>query len=201
MRAPHDPRPAARLVEHYDVALAAARRYYPGLSRADHEDVVQEAFANVLRRMRRAPLDEPLAYLLRVVYTTGAHALRDRHRSTLSLDDHAKDLDGVELYVDRSATPLSPEEHVLNRLDCDDAWRVLVEELSADERRALALRLVEGRAPAEVAAELGVTARRYRLLLESGGRKLAAGVARARERDHVKPWDGQGRVDPSRAAA
>lgn len=183
MRPPHDPRPASRLAEHYATALTAARRKYPGLSAADHEDIVQEAIANVLARLRRGPLVDPLPYLLRVVYTTGAHVLQDRHRGVESLDAHRGDLDGVELYVDRSVTPLSPEELALSRSDAGDVARVLRERLTPEERRALGLRLIHERSPSEIADALGVTPRRYRRIVESAGRKLAAGVALARERD------------------
>src|SRR4051812_4257265 len=156
MRLPHDPRPAVGLIAHYPRALSAARRYYPGLSHADHEDIVQEAIANVLQRLRRGPLEQPVAYLRRVIYTTGAAALRDRHRSVLSLDAHADQFDGVELHVDRSSLPLSPEEEVLIRAEHETAWRVLREDLSPDERWALALRMGEEWTPAEIPEELGI---------------------------------------------
>ena len=195
MRPPHDPRPAASLAEHYALALAAARRYYPGLSHADHEDIVQEAIANVLQRLRRGPLEQPVAYLRRVIYTTGAAALQDRHRSLVSLDAHADQLDRVELQADRSSLPLSPEEEVLMRAEHEAAWRVLREDLSPDERWALALRMGEEWTPAEIAAELGISGRRYRNLREDGARKLAAGLARARD------GDGSARTAAPRLAA
>src|SRR4051812_7726192 len=176
MRLPHDPRPAVGLIAHYPRALAAARRYYPGLSHADHEDIVQEAIANVLQRLRRGPLDEPLPYLLRVIYTTGAAALRDRHRTVLSLDEQRDQLDGVELQADRSSLPLSPEEEVLIRADHEAAWRVLREDLSPEERWALALRLGEEWTPADISAELGISLHRYRDLRAGAARKLAAGL-------------------------
>ena len=182
MRTPHDPRPADRLVEHYATALAVARRKYPGLSPADHEDIVQEAIANVLDRLRRGALDDVPSYLLRVVFTAGAHVLQDRHRATLSLDVRDGDPDGVERLVDRSVTPLSPEERLLERDACAHVRRVLLEQLDADERRALTLRMVHERLPVEIAAELGITVRRYRNLRERALRKLAAGVARAEAR-------------------
>ena len=115
MRTPHDPRPADRLVEHYATALAVARRKYPGLSPADHEDIVQEAVANVLDRLRRGALDDVELDPLRVVFTAGAHVLQDRHRATVSFDVHTGATDGVERFVDRSVTPLSPEERLLER--------------------------------------------------------------------------------------
>jgi RNA polymerase sigma factor (sigma-70 family) len=183
MRPPQDPRPESLLAEHRAAALAFARRKYPGLSPADHDDIVQEAMVSVLARLRRGPLVDPVPYLMRVVYTAGAHVLQDRHRETVSLDDHREKLDGAELRVDRSVTPLSPEEHALSRCDDADIARVLRERLTAQERRALALRLIDGRPPAEVAAALNLPPRQYRRLLESGGRKLAAGVALVRDRD------------------
>jgi RNA polymerase sigma factor (sigma-70 family) len=181
MRPDHDPRPAARLIAHYPRALAAVRRYYPGLSDDDHEDVVQEAMARVLQRLRRGPLEDPLPYLLRVIYTTGAAVLQDRHRSTISLDDHDDQLDGVEIHADRSSLPLSPEEEVLFRAERETVWRVLRQDLSAEERWTLALRLGEEWSPAEISAELGISRHRYRELHADAGRKLDAGLARARD--------------------
>lgn len=180
MSPPHDPQPAARLVEHRAAALAYANRKYRGLSAADREDIVQEAIANVLQRLRRGPLENPLPYLLRVVYTLGAEALRDPRRGTLSLDSHGDGLDGVERFADRSVTPLSPEELVLARHDAADVRRVLLQRLSVQERRALALRSVAELTPAQIAADLGVSVRRYRRLREEGARKLASGVASIR---------------------
>ncbi|HEY4281171.1 MAG TPA: sigma-70 family RNA polymerase sigma factor [Conexibacter sp.] len=193
----HDPRPGALLAEHYTFALGVARRHFPSLSDADRQDVVQEAYLKVLQRMRRAPLDHPLSYLLRVVYTTGAHLFQDPARRSRSLDADGDDLDGVELRADRSLTPLSPEEHVLSRLDASEAWRMLLEELTAEERRALAMRLVQERTPAEIAAELGMTVRRYRRLREQSWRKLAAARARARDPSPGSAADSA----PARAAA
>lgn len=172
-----DPRTAAGLVEHYAAALAAARRKYPGLSSPDHEDIVQEAIARVLQRLRRGPLAEPLPYLLRVVYTSGAHVLRDRHRLAVSLDDHAADLHGVEVRADRSGAPSSPDERVLELEHCARVRRVLVEQLTPGERTALVCRAVNGAPPVEVAAVLGTSVRRYRRVLESGHRKLTAALA------------------------
>src|SRR4051812_25986172 len=199
MRPPHDPRPEAALVEHYALALRVARRHYPSLSDTAHDDVVQEAFARVLHRMRRGPLKQPLPYLLRVVYATGAQMFQDPHRRVLPLREDYDDDDSVALAVDRSLTPLSPEEHVLSRLDCADAWRVLLDDLTADERRALALRMVQERTPTEIAAEFGITERRYRRLRERGGRKLADGIARVREVD--EPEAGRAADEETREAA
>src|SRR4051812_8337860 len=199
MRPPHDPRPAAELVEHYAPPLRAARRHYPSLPDPALEDVVQEAFERVLRRMRRGPLEHPLSYLLRVVYTTGAHVVQDPYRRVLPLKEDYDDDDTVALAVDRSLTPLSPEEHVLSRLDCAEAWRVLLDDLTADERRALALRMVQERTPTEIAAAFGITERRYRRLRERGGRKLADGIARVREVD--EPEAGRAADEETREAA
>jgi DNA-binding CsgD family transcriptional regulator len=80
------------------------------------------------------------------------------------------------IYGDRTRAPLSPEEHALARDDAHRAWRVLTQELTAEERLVLVRRGVEGRAPAEIAAELGISARRYRRLLERAGHKLTEGI-------------------------
>jgi RNA polymerase sigma factor (sigma-70 family) len=169
------------------MALAAARRKYPYLSAADHEDIVQEAIVRVLGRLQHGSLEDPASYLLRVVFTTGVGVLRDRHRAALSLEAHNGEQDGVQLQADRSITPLSPEEHVLSRQDAGEVWRVLIEELTLEERLVLVRRSVEGRSPAEVANELGSSVRRYRHVLERAGRKLAEGVERGRGHDALLP--------------
>jgi hypothetical protein len=62
MPAASDPPAAAVLVEHYAAALAATRRKYPRFSPADREDIVQQAVASVLQRLRRGPLAQPVPY-------------------------------------------------------------------------------------------------------------------------------------------
>src|SRR4051812_30269682 len=114
MRPPHDPRPEAALVEHYALALRVARRHYPSLSDTAHAAVVQEASARALPRLRGGPFDPPLPSLLRVVSPPGAKMSQAPPRRVLPLREDYDDDDSVALAVDRSLTPLSPEEHVLS---------------------------------------------------------------------------------------
>ena len=173
---------AVALAEHYGEAVAVARKKYPGLSDEDHLDIVQEAMASVIARLRKGPVQDPRSYLLRVVYTTGAHVLKERHRAVLSLDAHEQDQDGLELHVDRASLPASAEEQLLHATEIEEVRRIVETELKADEGAALLMRTIDGKAPEEIAREMGVTPRRYRKLLERAGRKLTAGLVR--ERNH-----------------
>lgn len=138
--------------------------------------------ASVIARLRKGPVQDPRSYLLRVVYTTGAHVLKERHRAVLSLDAHEEDQDGLELHVDRASLPASAEEQLLHATEVEEVRRIVETELKADEGAALLMRTIDGKAPEQIAREMGVTPRRYRKLLERAGRKLTAGLAR--ERNH-----------------
>jgi RNA polymerase sigma factor (sigma-70 family) len=187
MSAHRDPVAAARLAEHHGEALAVARRKYPGLRPDDHHDIVQEALARVLARLQRGPLDDPRSYLLRVVYTTGAALLKDRHRQVLSLDDRGDDqadeLDGIELHLDRSTHTASIEERAIAADELRALAHFLRTEVSSDEARALLLRSVESQTPAEIAEAMQVSVRHYRNLRERAGRRLAVRVDRHRNDD------------------
>jgi RNA polymerase sigma factor (sigma-70 family) len=182
------------------VALAVARAKYPGLSDEDHLDIVQEAIANVLARLRRGPIADERSYLLRLVYTCGAHVLRERMRPTVSLDvdegGHA-----VEAQVDRSSAPASAEEQMLRDAEAREPPRIIETELSEDEAAALLMRTVDRMTPAEIADAMGWSRRRYRKLLERGGRKLNAGLERERGRELLVLYVAGAASDRERAAA
>lgn len=180
MPSARDPRSVARLVEMYPTAQRAIARRFPTLPRADREDVLHEAVANVLVRLDRGPLDDPGPYLLRVAVMEGVRAHRRRSREGISLDGMAERHVNVDRHVDPSVRPLSAEELTLARADAREVWCVLLEELTPEERLVLVRRGVDGRTPDAIAAELGISARRYRRLLERAGRKLNDGVERVR---------------------
>lgn len=169
-------------IEHYrHDALNAARVKYPGLSREDHEDIVQEAIANVLARLRKGPVADERSYLLRVVYTVGSRVLADRQRKHVSLD-LPDGVDGIEGQIDRASLTPTPEEAVLAKAEREEIRQILAE-LRPEEVQALSLRALDRRRPAEIAEEMGWSPRRYRKLLEWGGRKLQAGVNRRKDEE------------------
>src|SRR4051794_40083027 len=105
-----DPRSVARLIEMYPTAQRVVARRFPTLPPADRQDAVQDAFANVLARLDRGPLEEPGFYLLRVAVREGIRAHRRNAREGVSLDRMAELHDDVDRLADPSVTPLSAEE-------------------------------------------------------------------------------------------
>lgn len=188
------------LWDHYEVALAVARAKYPGLSDEDHVDIVQEAMTNVLARLRRGPIADERSYLLRVVYTVGAHVLRERTRPTLSLDV-ADGGDGVEAQVDRASAPVSAEEQMLRDAEVSRLRAIIETELTEDEAAALLMRTVDRMSPAEIAEAMGWSPRRYRKLLERANRKVNAGVERERDRELLVLYAAGAASERERAAA
>jgi RNA polymerase sigma-70 factor, ECF subfamily len=142
-----------------DDALFAA--IYPGLRRfaaatgpmeVDPDDLVQEAVARTLRRHHLSDLDEPAAYLRRVIVNLASNHRRGLARWRAALPRLGREDDG-------------PAPHYTS--DLADLLR-----LAPETRAVLYLVEVEGSSYAEAAAALGTTEEAARARAMRGRRQL-----------------------------
>ena len=132
-------------------------------------ELYHEAWASVLsRRAVGAQIDDLEGYLVGAagkLASKRVYGADARRRMTFDPLDgpFAALADGAE----------SPEEHALA---ADEArrLRMLIEELAADERALLTLRIDRGLEPREICERLGMTERQYRRVAESAARALLA---------------------------
>lgn len=113
------------------------------------EDLVQQAFANILGRAAQVPLEPSAAYLARAVRNLALNHLRDARRRA------AVEIEGAELEALADLAP-SPEMVVLYRAEL----RRLLEAIAAlPERRrtAFVLSRIEGLTHDQVAARMGLS--------------------------------------------
>ena len=135
----------------YRLALVQTR------NRADAEDVFQDVFVALVRRMARGgrgfeSAEHVRAWLLRATVDRGRDLARAaRHRRTQSLDEFPAEL--AEGYY-RCAP--DQERRIIEREEAQALWRA-VGELPPKLRAAVHLFYVEGRSCEETARALGVT--------------------------------------------
>lgn len=139
--------PVTLFMEHRGALLEYAARIVG--SRSQAEDVVQEAWLRFSDASARRLIDEPLAYLYRIVRNL---ALDFRRRISADL---RRDEAHLRLVTSLPAAP-SPEEEVLQR---DDMRRVndALAELAPGVRRAFEMHRIGGYTLQEIAEHLGVS--------------------------------------------
>jgi RNA polymerase sigma-70 factor (ECF subfamily) len=117
-------------------------------SRAEAEDLTQEVFLRLVRRLDAAAIDNPEAFLFR----TAVNLLRDRSRREKTFRNH---LTETELRQDRFEG-ISPERVLESRQALQRALQCL-EELDERTRDAFILHRLEGLKYAEIAEVFGVS--------------------------------------------
>ena len=117
-------------------------------SRAEAEDLTQEVFLRLVRRLDAEAIDNPEAFLFR----TAVNLLRDRSRREKTFRNH---LSETELRQDRFEG-ISPERVLESRQALQRALRCL-EELDERTRDAFILHRLEGLKYAEIAEVFGVS--------------------------------------------
>jgi RNA polymerase sigma-70 factor (ECF subfamily) len=191
--APEPPDRAAELA----ALFRAQRRRLWGLayrltgSAEDAEDVVQEAFARLVARLRELPLADPGPWLARVATHLGIDALRRRRRraytgSWLPAPVEAQDADWLD--AQPCETP-DPEVRYGLAESATYAFLLALEALSPRQRAVLLLRDVLGSSAREVADLIGATEGAVRVLhlrarraLESYDRDRCVPTPELRER-------------------
>lgn len=131
------------------------RKYYTELCRyvqdkfaraGEADDIVQDAFQNILHVGRIESIENPRAYLYRAAKHIALNRIRrEDHSSSIFVD--VEDADSVGIPMDRQIIA----EHDMRRVN-----RVL-EKLSTKDRTAFLLNRVEGKSYKEISQELGVT--------------------------------------------
>lgn len=113
------------------------------------EDVVQQAFANILGRGAAAPADPGAAYLARAVRNIALNHLRSLRRRA------AIEIEGAEIEALADLSP-SPEMVTLYRAELRRLLEAIAR-LPERRRQAFALSRIEGLSHAEVAARMGLS--------------------------------------------
>lgn len=117
-------------------------------SREEAEDLTQEVFLRLSRRLEVEQVDNPEAFLFR----TAVNLLRDRSRRGKTLASHIDELTHRGAAVEE----LSPERVVEGRQSLASVLRAL-DELDERTRDAFILHRLEGMKHAEIAALYGVS--------------------------------------------
>jgi RNA polymerase sigma factor (sigma-70 family) len=126
-------------------------------SRADADDVLQEACIRALGAIDQLSSNSPRAWLLAIVRNTAYTWLRDKRRAILvGLDDLAeRDLLKVECGGGQIAPTTDPEAEMIARTDAR-RLEALISELPMEFREMLVLRDLQGLGYREMAEVTGV---------------------------------------------
>jgi RNA polymerase sigma-70 factor, ECF subfamily len=155
----------AEFLAFYDAHLDAAFRYASvlcGWDRPRAEDLVQDAFIEIVRRLRSGSLGQPTEALL---ILTVRHRFLDRLRSS------QREARRLQLVRDRQpgeASDEAPNERLNERLG------EAIATLADDQRAAIVLHHLDGFPVAEVARELGRSVSATQSLLARARRNLRA---------------------------
>ena len=117
-------------------------------SREEAEDLTQEVFLRLARRLDEEPIENPEAFLFR----TAVNLLRDRSRRGKTLASHMEEL----THRAEAVEELSPERVVEGRQSLASVLRAL-DELDERTRDAFILHRLEGMRHAEIADLYGVS--------------------------------------------
>jgi len=150
-------------------------------NREDAEDVVNEAFARVLRADPDLEAPEALAGYLRTVVRNealdrGTANTRDRVARRTSA---APSADGTDEPVDLDALLAAAERPLEDRV-CDDlTLAVALQMLSARQRQCFVLRFVHGLTVSEVAARLSISDGNVKRICHDARARIAAALVAA----------------------
>ena len=117
-------------------------------SREEAEDLTQEVFLRLVRRLDVEAIDNPEAF----VFRTAINLLRDRSRRGKTLSSHLDEL----AHGGRAFEELSPERVVDGRQSLQSVLRAL-DELDERTRDVFILHRLEGMKQAEIASLYGVS--------------------------------------------
>jgi RNA polymerase sigma-70 factor (ECF subfamily) len=140
----------AMLRPHFDVLYGRAHRLTGNA--ADAEDLVQELCIRVFPRVDElAGLDNPRAWLMRVLYRLFVDLARSKQRSPI----RCVDIDHAEEYLQAPSGEPGPEqqtEALLQHERLQRAWQYL----DGEQRALLALQAIEGHSLAEMETITGM---------------------------------------------
>ena len=135
--------------DHKDIHAFATRRVGP----QEADDIVQDAYLQLLHRDHKDLIREPRAFLFRVIANLSIDRWRKSARHSVAENEkHAFDLDTLACHQP------GPEALTGSSLQFDNFLLVL-DELPAVQRHAFILNKIEGLTHAEIAERLGVSSK------------------------------------------
>ena len=135
--------------DHKDILAFATRR----VGRQEADDIVQDAYLQLLHRDHKDLIREPRAFLFRVIANLSIDRWRKSKRNTVAENEkYAFDLDTLACHQP------GPEALTGSLLQFDNFLLVL-DELPAVQRYAFILNKIEGLTHAEIAERLGVSSK------------------------------------------
>lgn len=172
----------AMLRPHFDALYARAHRLTGNA--ADAEDLVQELCIRVFPRVDElAELDNPRAWMMRVLYRLFVDLARSRQRSPL----RSVDADNVEAYLQTPSSEPGPQERTEAMLEQERlarAWRYL----DGEQRALLVMQGIDGHSLAEMESITGLPQGTLKSRLHRARARL--GRLLAREAGVATPADG-----------
>lgn len=166
-----EPGAVEALVEDYSSAMLASAMAW-GLSRADAEEAVQDAFLDFLGALERFEGRSALKTFLFGVLFNKCSERRRKSRREEATDDVEAAFDSRFGYLGIwNSLPRGPEEEAVN--DELREWLAqCAKGLSPDQRAAFQLKVVEGIATEDACKMLGVSATNFGVLMFRGRNKL-----------------------------
>lgn len=119
--------------------------------REDVEDLMQETFIKCFAADLKETIRDPKAFVLRVAKNVAiSEAKRKRHSTTIIVEDY----ECLEVYDGKETVSLENQLYDRRQLSC---FSMVVAELPAEQRQALAMRKVEGLKFKQIATRLDVS--------------------------------------------
>lgn len=118
-------------------------------TQADAEDIVQDAFHNILRADNIETLENPKAYLYQTASNLALNRIRQQRQ-------HQKYLAGFHIDEESEIDEVSPERRVLARRDLQQLEQTL-EQLPAKYRQTFLLSRMQDKSYREISEQLGIS--------------------------------------------
>lgn len=163
---------AKHVLPHEPMLRAWLQARYPGLGEVD--DIVQDAYARLLRARRNGPLENPKAYL----FAVARNLAMDHYRRNRSLDTNSlAEIDRGDVLDESEGIP----ETLVRRHDLELLTEA-IQTLPDRCRQVLTLRKIYGLPQKEIAAQLGIAEHTVEAQITIGVRKCAEFLRHRRER-------------------
>lgn len=157
------------LIERYQLR-AVRSAYLIVRERSLAEDIVQEAFVQLVRKIHKFDKNRPFApWFLRCVINDALKATK-RQKRWVSLDE-AESVQSVELFATLTDLQPNPEEQAINAETYREVWQAL-ERLTLEQRAVIVLKYYLGCSEVEMSATLQRPAGTVKWLLHAARKRL-----------------------------